>query len=336
MSIQERTELRIQPGGAAASDGHHSGNGQIHRPIRTDERLANTLGWISLGLGLAGLAAPSSVARLIGVRDDEKARETLRLVGARELVSGFGILSQRRPAGWVWSRVAGDAMDLALLSSQLTAEDADRDRVCAAAAAVAGIAALDLYCGQLLSRPQEADVRGETSGAIRVQAVTVWKPVDEVYQYWSSLQNLPSFMTHLRSVERLDDRRTRWVAEGPAGRLVSWEAETVEAIPNERIAWRSLPGSQVHHCGRVDFRPTHRGQGTEIRVQMEVTPPGGKLGEMAAYLFGRDPGQQLHEDLRHFKQVLEVGEIVRSEGSLAGNQFPQHPAQPPASLQKAA
>lgn len=334
MSTQERSDLRITPGEGAPGT-RAAADGQRHRPNPSDERLANTLGWVSLGLGLAGLAAPGSVARMIGLRDDDKTRETLRLVGARELVSGFGILSQRRPTGWVWSRVAGDALDLALLGSQLTSDDADKDRVAVAAAAVAGITALDLFCSQQLSRSTGPQGQ-QASGFFRAQAITVWRPLEEVYAYWSSLENLPNFMTHLRSVERLDDRRSRWVAEGPAGRLVEWEAETLQEVPNECLTWRSLPGSQVHHSGRVDFRRTTRGEGTEIRVQMEVVPPGGKLGEMAAYVFGKDPGQQLHEDLRHFKQVMEVGEIVRSEGSLGGNQFPQHPAQPPASLQKAA
>lgn len=330
--MTQRTLDRLDGGPAFAN----ANDGQRHPSNPANERLANALGWVSLGLGLAGLAAPREVARCIGLPDDDKTCGLLRFVGAREIVSGLGILSTSRPSGWVWSRVAGDAMDLALLGTAMTSDGADRERVALTTAAVAGITAMDLMCGQQLSKPQEGPSASETGCFFRAQAQTVWRPVAEVYGYWRNVDNLPNFMTHLKSVQRIDDRRTRWVAEGPAGRLVEWDAETTEDVPNERISWRSLPGSQVHHAGKVEFRSTQRGKGTEVRIEIEFAPPGGKLGEIAAFVFGKDPGQQLREDLRHFKQVLETGEIVRSEGTLLGNQFPQLPAQPPAQVPAAA
>jgi uncharacterized membrane protein len=302
---------------------------------RSGERLANALGWVSIGLGLAGLAAPREVARMIGVRDDENTRDVLRVVGVREIASGIGILTEPRPAGWVWSRVAGDVMDLALLGAAMSSRCAEKERLAAATAAVAGITALDLYCSQELGRSGDGQVgaadrhRAAQSGSPLAKAITINRPVDEVYRFWRDYRNLSRIMKNIHSVEELGDGRTRWRAAGPMGMTVEWEAQTVEDRPNELISWRSEPGSQVHHCGRVLFQPAPGNRGTEVHVQMEYAPPGGMLGEKVAFLFGKDPRQQLGEDLRRFKQVLETGEVVLSEGSIAGYQFPQHAAQPP-------
>jgi hypothetical protein len=114
------------------------------------ERLARALGWFSLGLGLAEVVAPQGVARLVGLEDDERNHRLLRGRGMREIASGLTILSQRRPAPGVWSRVAGDAIDLALLTSALRSETAQRGRVVAATAAVLGVTAVDIYCGTRL------------------------------------------------------------------------------------------------------------------------------------------------------------------------------------------
>ncbi|HEU4752783.1 MAG TPA: SRPBCC family protein, partial [Armatimonadota bacterium] len=288
----------------------------------------------SLGLGLAGLVAPREVARFIGVPDDDRTRDLLRTVGAREVISGLGILTQPRPTGWVWSRVAGDVMDLALLSSARGAPGVHRDRLATATAAVAGITALDLYAGQELSRApvgeaERARRRHWQGDSQRAKSITVNRSPEEVYGYWRDFRNLARFMKNVLSVEETGDRRTHWRVRGPAGSVVEWDAEIVEDRPGELIAWRSLPGSEVHHCGRVRFRPAPGDRGTEIHVEMEYAPPGGAIGETVAFLFGKDPRQQLGEDLRRFKQVLETGEVVVSEGSINGIQFPQHAGQPP-------
>jgi uncharacterized membrane protein len=294
------------------------------------DQLANTLGWLSLGLGLAGIAAPREVARLIGVRDDERSRDVLRTVGMREIVSGIGILTQPRPAGWVWSRVAGDMIDLALLSSALKSETADRNRVAAATAAVVGIAAVDLLCSQELTRqPGDAAQAASRQRIEHVKAITINRSPGEVYGFWRDLRNLPRFMNHLESVEVLDHNRSHWRARGPAGSSVEWDAEIVEDRPDEFIAWRSLPGAGVENSGWVQFTPAPGGRGTEVRVALQYRPPAGVIGATIARLFGEEPEQQVQDDLRTFKQVLETGEIVRSEGSIRGSHFPQHPAQPP-------
>lgn len=120
--------------------------------MRNEERLARALGWFSIGLGLPQLAAPQMVARLIGVGGDGDSRALMRLVGLRELACGVNILRRQRPVPWLWSRVAGDAMDLALLSGALSSAYTRRNRVAAAMLAVAGVTALDLRCSAQLRR----------------------------------------------------------------------------------------------------------------------------------------------------------------------------------------
>jgi hypothetical protein len=110
------------------------------------------LGWFSIGLGLAQVAAPREVARFIGIGGEDRNRGLMRALGMREIASGVGILTQSSPAGWVWARVAGDAMDLALLGAAMTSDRTQHDRVVIATAAVAGVTVLDLLCGQRLSR----------------------------------------------------------------------------------------------------------------------------------------------------------------------------------------
>jgi uncharacterized membrane protein len=139
------------------------------------------------------------------------------------------------------------------------------------------------------------------------QAVAINRPREEIFQFWRNFENLPRFMDNLESVQVLDPARSRWVAKGPAGSRVEWEAEIHNEIPNELIAWRSLPGSEVDQAGSVHFSPIRNG-GTEVRVVFRYSPPAGKAGAAVARLFGDDPGHQVAEDLRRFKQVMEAGE----------------------------
>ena len=163
-------------------------------------------------------------------------------------------------------------------------------------------------------------------------AVTIKRPVEEVYAFWRDFTNLPSFMNHLQSVEPTGGGRTHWTASAPAGATVDWEAEITEDRPNQRIAWASLAGSKVENSGSVSFTPAPGGDGTEVRVELSYDPPGGVLGKVVAKLFGEEPQQQISDDLRRLKQVLETGEVVRSEGSPEGTRtgrlLKQRPAEP--------
>ncbi|HYC31071.1 MAG TPA: SRPBCC family protein, partial [Gemmatimonadales bacterium] len=113
---------------------------------------------------------------------------------------------------------------------------------------------------------------------------------------------------HLESVRVMDERRSHWVAKGPAGSRIEWDAEIHNELPNELIAWRSLPGAEVDHAGSVHFEPSAAG-GTEVRVILRYDPPGGKAGAAVARLFGEEPSQQVAEDLRRFKQVMEAADF---------------------------
>jgi uncharacterized membrane protein len=95
---------------------------------------------------------------------------------------------------------------------------------------------------------------------------------------------------------------------------VEWEAEMLEEREHEWIAWRSLEGADVPNSGSVRFRRAPGARGTEVRVQLQYSPPAGKLGKGIAWLFGEEPSQQIHEDLHRAKQLLETGEIPVSEG----------------------
>lgn len=293
------------------------------------EALALGLGWFSVALGAAELLAPRGVARLIGVREGDATSSVLRAMGARKLGTGIAILTEPDRAAWLWARVGGDALDLSLLGSALAGDDGDdvdRRRLAAATAAVVGVAALDVICAQQLSgleaerplaRPRRQDVRVE-------RAETINRPIEEVYQFWRNFENFPKFMRHLQSVEVLDERRSRWRARGPAGMTVEWEAELVQDRENEWIAWRSIEGSQIENSGSVRFQRAPGARGTEVRVQLQYSPPAGALGRGLARLFGEEPAQQIRDDLRRFKQLMETGEIPLSEGPGLWR-----PAQPP-------
>jgi uncharacterized membrane protein len=293
-----------------------------------DESLANGLGWFSIGLGMAEVLAPRAVASLIGVRDDDRTRNVLRGYGLREIATGVGILTQPNAAAWLWGRVGGDFLDLASLGSAYTSDDSDNARLTFATAAVAGVTALDIYTAQQLSRNSGNGNRADGRRRIpAVETVVVNRPVDEVYGFWRRFENLPSFMNHLQSVRMLDDRRSHWTAKAPAGMTVEWEAEILEDRPNELIAWRSLEGSTVENAGAVYFERAAGGRGTVVRVELQYNPPGGAIGAAVAKLFGEEPRQQLYDDLRAFKQILEIGEVVMSDASIHPG---MHPAQPPA------
>lgn len=279
------------------------------------QQLALGLGWFSIALGVAGFAAPSRMAQLIGARDTEETRTAFRAFAAREIASGVTILAQPARAHWLWSRVGGDALDLAWLGSAMRADEARRDRLGIAAAAVAGITVLDILAARRLSDDDGSRPTSFRERAVRVeQVVTINRTIDEVYAFWRDFGNFPQFMRHLRHVEVLDTRRSRWRATAPAGLSVEWDAEIVQDRPNEWIAWRSIEGSDVTNSGSVRFSPAPGARGTEVRVQLEYLPPGGRFGRGLAWLFGEEPAQQVREDLRRFKQILEVGEVPLSDG----------------------
>ncbi|HVX40687.1 MAG TPA: SRPBCC family protein [Gemmatimonadaceae bacterium] len=291
------------------------------------ESLANFLGLFSIGLGLAEALIPGSMAKLIGVSDNDDNRRLMRVFGVREIASGVAILTNQQPTKSVWARVAGDALDLACLGVALANPDNDRNRTLFATANVLAVTALDITCARTLSK--QPDTRAHEiadEGIIHTKkAITVGRPAGDVYAFWRNFENFPRFMRHLESVRVTGGNRSHWKAKAPAGKSVEWDAVMTEDRPNELIAWRSTDDADVYNRGTVRFRPAPGGRGTEVRVDLEYDPPLGKLGSKLAMMFREEPGQQIEDDLRHFKQVMEIGEIVVSDATV--NRGP-HPGQP--------
>lgn len=282
-------------------------------------RVADTLGWVSLGLGVAGLAAPRAAARLMGVSDDDGNRDLVRAVALREIACGIGLLAAERPSGWLWARVGGDVMDLALLGAAWRSETTDRRRLAGAVAAGTAFAIVDTLCARQAGAQAGADIELH-------QTVTINREPGAVYGFWRELANLPRFLSHLDSVVERDRRVSHWAAKGPAGSRFEWDAEITEDQPDRLLAWRSLAGADIDNEGSVRFEPAPAGRGTVVRVFLRYRPPGGRAGAALARLFGREPGQEIRHDLRQLKQVLETGEVIRSEASVHAG---PHPAQPP-------
>lgn len=164
-----------------------------------------------------------------------------------------------------------------------------------------------------MTTADETDLDSNTSVAygrgIRVdEAITINRSPEEVYRFWRRLENLPRFMEHLESVTAIDEKRSHWVARGPAGKSVEWDAEIINEIPNELIGWRSIEGADVDNAGSVQFKRVP-GNRTELRVELRYDPPGGALGAFFAKLFGEEPSQQVKDDLRNLKSILEAGEM---------------------------
>jgi uncharacterized membrane protein len=155
-------------------------------------------------------------------------------------------------------------------------------------------------------------------GTLVDESVTVNRPAAELYAYWRKLDNLPKFMKHLESVEQTSDTVSRWKARSLGGKTVTWSAEIINEVPNVLIAWRSLDGSAVVSAGSVHFDEAGAGRGTRLRVRMQYSPPGGKLGTLAARMTGQDAATEVRVDLRRFKQLLEAGEVATTEGQPRG------------------
>jgi uncharacterized membrane protein len=289
--------------------------------------LTRGLGVASAALGVPQVTRPADFARSLGVGSAPRHRAVTGLVGVRELVAAAGLLGRPHPA-WLWARVAGDAMDVSLVARALRHHDGrGLRRTVLTMAGLVVITAVDVYAAVTRTNRKEIAIPMELTST-----TTVTRPPEEVYAFWRQLDRLPTFMAHLDEVRDTGAGRSHWKASAPFGKDVEWDAETTDDVPAQRIAWRSLDGADVPNSGQVRFVPAPGGRGTEVHVTLSYEMPGGALGKAAAKYFGEEPSQQLDDDLRRFKQVLETGEVIRSDGAPRGKQareeFPQHPAQP--------
>jgi len=172
-------------------------------------------------------------------------------------------------------------------------------------------------CAALVS--SNGDTREALSGPRGIyvrESVRLECPIDEVYRFWSRLENLPAFMKNLAEVTDLGGGRSHWVARGPGGVRVQWDAEIINEIQNKVLAWKSLPGGDVVSAGSVTFEPARGADsGTQLTVTLQYQPPAGTFGRLVAGAFGREPAQAIREDLRRLKQLLEAGEIAKAAGA---------------------
>ncbi len=271
--------------------------------------MAKALGWFGIGLGLAEIATSRALARFIGVRPQPR---LLPALGLREIVSGIGIVSQSQPAGWMWSRVAGDAIDLGLLGLAAVYEERDLARLRFATTAVAGVTLLDIGCAICLSRSPADEISRV------VQTITIDRGPEELFAFWRDLENLPRVMANVQSVRRTGPNRTHWVVKGPGDKRVEWDAEVTAERPNEYISWRSRSNNVITHFGTVRFLPAAGNRGTIVRVEMNYRPAGGSFVRSLFKMFGQAPEDKIQLDLYRMKQLIETGVIMTTEGQPAG------------------
>ena len=211
-----------------------------------------------------------------------------------------------------FQRWTGVAMATAVVAYGLSRRSVSGVAIAAAAAPLA-------YRGVTGAWPGFANGASDTRTALAGdrgihvrEAIRLEVPLEVVYGFWRRLENLPRFMTHLEQVTDLGDGRSRWVAKGPAGTTVEWDAEIINEVPNEVIGWRSMAGSDIATAGSVHFSTVRQGRSTQVAVHLQYSAPGGHAARWLAFALGRDPAHMIREDLRHVKQLLEAGEIPRA------------------------
>lgn len=286
---------------------------------KTAQRASKALGWYSVVLGATQILKPEIVARMSGL-DDRGGREVIRFTGFRELITGVGILARPRDPRWLWVRLAGDVIDLAFLGYKV-GTSRSRLRLLGSMASVLALTAVDGMVAANLQRParwRSDDAHPPLSKRHRRvrKSVVVERSCDDLYRFWHQLENLPRVMSHIESVQTVDDV-SHWRAKGPAGMAVEWDAEIHDDVPGQRISWRSLGDAVVPNEGTVRFVPARGGRATQVIVELAYDPPLGALGTLFAGLLGDAPGKQIQADLKQFKTLVESGELKLSEAATA-------------------
>jgi uncharacterized membrane protein len=141
------------------------------------------------------------------------------------------------------------------------------------------------------------------------RTVTINRPRGDVYAYWRDFRNLPNFMENVEAIRVIDDRLSHWKVAAPAGRTVEWDAIIVEDEPGHVIAWKSSQDADIQNSGRIEFRDSPVGRGTEVTATIVYEPPAGTAGKLVAKLFQKEPTIQARRELRRFKQLMETGEV---------------------------
>ncbi len=175
-------------------------------------------------------------------------------------------------------------------------------------------AAKNAKTAQLTGRLQSA-----AQGLVKEQATfTINKSADELYDMWHDVEKAPTYQESIHSVTKTGDTTSHWVMDLPGGKQLEWDSELTAQEPGKRLAWRSIGDTVVPNAGQVVFEPAVSGRGTVVRVNQEFLLPGGKVAAALGGLFSRTPGGFVRENLRHFKQLAETGEIATTTGQAHG------------------
>ena len=172
------------------------------------------------------------------------------------------------------------------------------------------------YCpvNTLLGRERQRDDTRKALGGdrgVRIEeSITIRRAPKDLYTFWRQLNNLPQVFSHLCSVETTGPRTSHWVMEGPVGTKLEWDAEIINDVKPDLIAWKSLPGSDIASAGSVSFRENLRnGQdATDVIVVMQYDAPGGAAARAIAWLEGMEPARVVREELARFKESFEFGD----------------------------
>jgi uncharacterized membrane protein len=252
------------------------------------------------------------IGRMVGMR---KGQPAIRAYGLRELATGIGILATSRPRTWLWSRVAGDVVDMASLGRAYTSSgNGRRNRAALGMAAVAGVTALDVWCADVLGKEaRQPERRLHPHGSVIVD-----RSPEDCYAVWRDLENLPRFISHLQSARVTGDRTSHWIVTLPGGLRREWDSELITDEPGRRIVWRSLHPAGATITLSVEFERAGGGRGALVRVAIEHGAGVRAILAAAATLVGQHPEHIIAKDLRRFKQAMETGEVIRTEGQPHG------------------
>ena len=149
--------------------------------------------------------------------------------------------------------------------------------------------------------------RSRRENALVAESVVINRPARELYDFWRDFTNLSKFMDNIKSVEKLDEKRSHWVIKAPAGTSVEFDSRVVDDVPGRLISWESEEGASVPNRGRVEFVETASGGSTNVMATISYDPPAGAAGRLVAKLFQREPGVQAREDLARLKRLMETG-----------------------------
>ena len=282
-------------------------------------RSARFLGWFSVGLGLAEIAAPRTLAQILGTRPRPALTRTA--YGLREVAVGVGILASRNPRPWVWARVAGDALDLATLSAIRSGRRGRPYTAALALGSVAAVTALDVRTALALGDGGDADRGGVPDGAETVRgSVVVDRPPDEVFWAWRDPVTVATMLSPFLEVRAESPELAHLRLKTPLGKGLRWSWDVPDERPGEFMRFRSLPDSTVRNEGTATLRPVGDGGRTRLDVEGWYLAPGGRIGTAVTSGFGTAPEAALGVVLGRFKELVESGAApataeARSEGA---------------------